>query len=215
MGTAGVFDVAGPRYRYALAALNALIGYAQTTPVPPAAWVRFEDFLSFVGKVSRTLWPATGKSPKGTDEGLEWRTKRGPFLRRILEVEDSSPLKAREVRNGSEHFDERLDEWIVSLPRSTVEEWQAGTEPTFPAPPMRLINVEAGTLQVAGAHLDLRFMAAELQRLLTKIEELEGHLGVDASRGGPRLSQHPHQAAQRGYLHSREVRSEPVRNGVR
>ncbi|MFD9030541.1 hypothetical protein ACFVZW_05155, partial [Streptomyces sp. NPDC059567] len=144
--------------RYALAALNALIGYAQTTPVPPAAWVCFEDFLSFLGKVSRTLWPATGKSPKGTDEGLEWRTKRGPFLRRILEVEDSSPLKAREVRNGSEHFDERLDEWIVSLPRPTVEEWQAGTKPTF-------------------------------------------------------------QAAQRGYLHgylrSREVRFEPVRNGVR
>ncbi|MFG2933219.1 hypothetical protein [Streptomyces achromogenes] len=159
--------------RYALAALNALIGCAQTTPVPPAAWVCFEDFLSFVGKVSRTLWPATGKSPKGTDEGLEWRTKRGPFLRRILEVEDSSPLKAREVRNGSEHFDERLDEWIVSLPRPTVEEWQAGTKPTLPAPPMRLINVEAGTIQVAGADLDLRFMAVELQRLLTKIEELE------------------------------------------
>ncbi|MEU2673857.1 hypothetical protein ABZ622_34335 [Streptomyces sp. NPDC007164] len=88
-------------------------------------------------------------------------------------MEDSSPLEAREVRDGSEHFDERLDEWIVSLPRPTVEEWQAGTKPTYPAPPMRLINVEAGTIQVAGADLDLRFMAAELQRLLTKIEELE------------------------------------------
>ncbi|MFF0432460.1 hypothetical protein ACFYU9_09600 [Streptomyces sp. NPDC004327] len=88
-------------------------------------------------------------------------------------MEDSSPLKAREVRNGSEHFDERLDEWIVSLPRPTAEEWQAGTKPTFPAPPMRLINVEAGTIQVAGADLDLRCMAEELQRLLTKIEELE------------------------------------------
>lgn len=43
----------------------------------------------------------------------------------------------------------------------------------FPAPPMRFINVEAGTIQVADAELDLRFMAAELQRLQTKIEELE------------------------------------------
>ncbi|MFD9796246.1 hypothetical protein ACFWXK_35420 [Streptomyces sp. NPDC059070] len=159
--------------RYALASLTALIAYAQNTPVPPAAWVCFEDFLSFLGKVSRTLWPAAGKGPNGTDKGLEWRTQRGPFLRKILEVEDSSPLKAREVRNGSEHFDERLDEWIVSLPRPTVEEWQAGTKPTFPAPPMRLIDIEAGTIQVAGADLDLRFMAEELQRLLAKIEELE------------------------------------------
>ncbi|GAA4788574.1 hypothetical protein GCM10023220_11460 [Streptomyces ziwulingensis] len=34
--------------RYALAALTALIAYAQNTPVPPAAWVCFEDFLSFL-----------------------------------------------------------------------------------------------------------------------------------------------------------------------
>ncbi|MFJ7147974.1 hypothetical protein ACIQVT_07215 [Streptomyces sp. NPDC100445] len=93
-------------------------------------------------------------------------------------MEDSSPLKAREVRNGSEHFDERLDEWIVSLPRPTAEEWRAGTKPAFPAPPMRLINVEAGTIQVAGVDLDLRFMAEELQRVLTKIEELEPSVAV-------------------------------------
>jgi len=163
--------------RYALAALDSLIGYAQTTPVPPAAWVCFEDFLSFLGKVSRTLWPA-GRNPYGTEEGWKWRTKRGPFLRKILEVEDSSPLKAREVRNGSEHFDERLDEWIVSLPRPTVEEWQAGARPEFAVPPMRLIDAEAGTIHVAGADLDLRFMVEELQRLLTKIEELEPSVAV-------------------------------------
>ncbi|MFK0137733.1 hypothetical protein [Streptomyces murinus] len=164
--------------RYALTALTALIAYAQSTPVPPVAWVCFEDFLSFLGKVSRTLWPAHSKGPNGTDRGLEWRTKRGPFLRKILEVEDSSPLKAREVRNGSEHFDERLDEWIVSLPRPTVEECQAGTKPTFPAPPIRFINVEARTIQVAGADLDLLPMAEELQRLLAKVEELEPSVAV-------------------------------------
>ncbi|MGW0855079.1 hypothetical protein [Streptomyces sp. NPDC002690] len=38
---------------------------------------------------------------------------------------------------------------------------------------MRFINVAAGTIQVAGADVDLRFMAEELQRLLSKIEEPE------------------------------------------
>jgi hypothetical protein len=159
--------------RYALAALDALMDYAQQTPVPPAAWVAFEDFLNFTGKISRTLWPVEQKGPKGTAEGLIWRKGRGPFLREILEVSDSSPLEAREVRNGSEHFDERLDEWIVHLPRPTVEEWHAGTRPEFPAPPMRLVDMEVRTIQVAGANLDLRLMDQELRRLLAKIGELE------------------------------------------
>ncbi|MFC5915671.1 hypothetical protein [Streptomyces pulveraceus] len=158
--------------RYALAALDALIDSAQNAPVPPGAWVCFEDFLSFPGKVSRTLWPAQGKGPSGTDEGLERRKKRGPFLRKILEVEDSSPLKARKARKGSEHFDERLDEWVVSTPRPTVEEWQADTKPMFPAPPTRLIDAKAGTVHVAGADLDLRFMAEELQRLRPRSRSL-------------------------------------------
>lgn len=137
--------------RHALAALAALMDYARQTPTPPAAWVCFEDFLTFLGKVSRSLWPVQSKGPEGTDEGLKWRKERGPFLREILDVDNSSPLAAREVRNGGEHFDERLDEWIVHLPRPTVEEWQAGTRPEFQAPPMRLIDAENGTIHVAGA----------------------------------------------------------------
>lgn len=110
-----------------------MIGYARTTPVAPAAWVCFEDFLSFLGKVPRTLWPVrpvTGKKgPNVTEEGLEWRKKRGPFLRTLLEVKDSSPLKDHEVRNGGEHFDERLDEWIVSLPRPTSRSGRRAPSP--------------------------------------------------------------------------------------
>ncbi|MFI1655580.1 hypothetical protein ACH4ZU_11835 [Streptomyces sp. NPDC020472] len=159
--------------RYALAALDALMDYSQQTPAPPAAWVAFEDFLNFTGKISRTLWPIEKKGPKGTPEGLIWRKGRGSYLREVLEVSDSSPLEAREVRNGSEHFDERLDEWIVHLPRPTAEEWQAGIRPEFAAPPMRLVDVEAGTIQVDGAQLDLRLMDKELRRLLAKIGELE------------------------------------------
>src|SRR5690348_582338 len=121
--------------RYALAALEALVDLARSAPVPPAAWICFEDLLSFTGKVSRMLWPVEKKGKGQTDEGVRWRRARGAYLRDALAVEDESPLAAREVRNGSEHFDERLDEWIVHLPRPTLEDLQDGAITEIPAPP--------------------------------------------------------------------------------
>ncbi|MEU2714795.1 hypothetical protein [Streptomyces sp. NPDC007205] len=67
-------------------------------------------------------------------------------------MQDESPLAAREVRNGSEHFDERLDEWIVHLPRPTLEDLQ-----------------DSAITEL----LDLKLMAEELRRILARIETLE------------------------------------------
>jgi hypothetical protein len=159
--------------RYALAALESLVDLARSTPVPPAAWICFEDLLNFTGKVSRMLWPVEKKGKGQTNEGVQWRKARGAYLRDVLEMGDGSPLKAREVRNGSEHFDERLDEWIVRLPRPTLEDVQAGTAAQLPAPPMRLVDTQAWTIEVDGAKLDLKLMYEELRSLLAKIAERE------------------------------------------
>lgn len=56
--------------RYALAALTALTAYAQNTPAPPAAWVCFEDFLSFLGKVSRDSMARPWEGSERDRQGL-------------------------------------------------------------------------------------------------------------------------------------------------
>ncbi|MGW1659093.1 hypothetical protein [Streptomyces atratus] len=159
--------------RYALDALEMLLDRARLDPVPPSAWIYLEDVLVFTGKVSRMLWPVEKKSKGQTDEGLQWRLKRGPYLRKVLGVDDGSPLKDRQVRNGSEHFDEHLDEWVVHHPRPTREDLEADALAELPAPPMRLINAQSRTVEVVGVRFELGPVDQELRRILARIEELQ------------------------------------------
>lgn len=64
-------------------------------------------FLISASNASKLLWGAGN-----TDEEAEaLRGARKP-LRESVEVEDSSPLNSRKLRNSFEHFDERLDTWF-------------------------------------------------------------------------------------------------------
>ncbi|MCX4971258.1 hypothetical protein OHA98_42430 [Streptomyces sp. NBC_00654] len=177
--------------RYALEALERLMTQAHLDPMPPAAWFYLESFLAFTGKVSRMLRPVEQKSHGQTNEGVQWRLKRGAYLRSVLGIEDASPLCERGVRNASEHFDERLDEWVVHHPRPTLTDLESGTA-TFPAPPMRLINAQSWTVEVVDVVLELKPVDQELRRILARIEELQPLAGL----------QNPEAAAMLGSLFS-------------
>jgi hypothetical protein len=62
------------------------------------------EALSHVAALSRYFWPAKGKP---------LHLARAKRLREALGIDDSSPLADRGLRNVLEHFDERLDTFLL------------------------------------------------------------------------------------------------------
>jgi len=63
-----------------------------------------QEALTHVAALSRFFWPVR-KSPLAQ--------ARGKRLRATFGIEEGSPLQSRELRNALEHFDERLDEFLL------------------------------------------------------------------------------------------------------
>jgi hypothetical protein len=72
----------------------------------PQLFGHLQNIIQQSGAISRYFWP----SKAGKDSIHERRASR---LRSGLQVADSSPLKKRGLRNGLEHFDERLDIYLT------------------------------------------------------------------------------------------------------
>jgi hypothetical protein len=68
--------------------------------------------LQHAGLASKLLWPPG--SPIGFKN--KRAKSRSRHLRGTLGIEDSHPLKNRSLRDHFEHYDERLDDWLVNSP---------------------------------------------------------------------------------------------------
>lgn len=73
----------------------------------PVLFEQLQNILHQAGCLSRYFFPG-GRTPKPIHLA---RAKR---LREALGVEDDNPLAKRGLRNAIEHFDERLDEYLVN-----------------------------------------------------------------------------------------------------
>jgi hypothetical protein len=67
-------------------------------------WMSIQTFLVAGGNISKLLWPSQPNIPD-----------RGTDLRASLGVKDNSCFKTRTFRNHFEHFDERLEDFFLSL----------------------------------------------------------------------------------------------------
>lgn len=70
-----------------------------------ALWYSVQSFLISTANISKLLWPSDKKY-----------ADRGAALRKILAINNNSPLQNRDVRNHFEHYDERLHEWAKNMP---------------------------------------------------------------------------------------------------
>lgn len=67
-----------------------------------------QEAIGHAGVLSKFFWPPNRKGAM-----CRLHKKRGEKLRRSLEVKVDSPLSDRKIRNVWEHFDERLDEFLL------------------------------------------------------------------------------------------------------
>ncbi len=65
-------------------------------------WHAVDSFLSASIAVTNLLWPSTTRKSAQT---------RAAQLRAVIGASAAAPEGLRDVRNGFEHFDERIDEW--------------------------------------------------------------------------------------------------------
>jgi hypothetical protein len=66
---------------------------------------RMQDAITYAGAVARFFWP--------TKQGGRLATARAERLRSFFEIDKSSPISDKSLRNKLEHFDERLDEFLI------------------------------------------------------------------------------------------------------
>lgn len=67
-------------------------------------FIMLQDALTQAAALSRYFWPSREKGVHAL---------RANRLRIAFEMDDQSPLKDRELRNALEHFDERLDNYLL------------------------------------------------------------------------------------------------------
>ena len=75
-----------------------------------------QEGLTHAGSLSRFFWPSKARQGRKLGRTLgQLRDARAEKLRAAFQLSDESPLKDRGIRDALEHFDERLDEYLLSL----------------------------------------------------------------------------------------------------
>lgn len=82
-------------------------------------WFALDAALGALGNMSKVFWPSG--SPK-----LPLTLERCAHMRRIYQLTDDSLLNDRAVRNGFEHFDERIDSWHLRSERHNFVDRMVG-----------------------------------------------------------------------------------------
>ncbi len=132
---------------------------------PDFIFAAVQEALTYAGALSRFFWPMKA------DKKLAFR--RGARLRQAFELDDTSPLKWRRLRNAFEHFDEDLDQFLL--------EDRAGY--FFPSPIIgdhhladddlghifKLVDPSGGVCVLLGNKFEFRPIQAEVERILVSV----------------------------------------------
>lgn len=71
-----------------------------------------QEAVGHAAALSRYFWPSPF-GPKNKPNLLNLKQKRGEYLRELFILDDNSPLYNRDLRNAWEHFDEKLDVYLI------------------------------------------------------------------------------------------------------
>lgn len=132
-----------------------------------------QEAIGHIAALSRYFWPSpAGK--KNKQHAL--RMARGEKLREHLGLTDESPLADRELRNAWEHFDEKLDTYVLSndagyfFPTPLMDSHTLADEAVGKI--FKLIDTENECLVLLGKKFFFRPLRDELERVFSQHEEL-------------------------------------------
>ena len=74
-----------------------------------------QEGIGHAAALSRYFWPSLNHQKKRKTPIEQLRYERGQKLCRSFQLNSNSPLKNRSLRNAWEHFDERLDRYLLGL----------------------------------------------------------------------------------------------------
>lgn len=92
-------------------------------------------------------------------------------LRKAFQLDDSSPLKDRSLRDALEHFDERLDQFLLVndaghfFPTPMIDDHTLVDEPT--AKIFKLVDPTEGYFAILGKKYQFEPIMPEVARILT------------------------------------------------
>jgi hypothetical protein len=127
-------------------------------------WYSVQALLVAAGNVSKLMWPPSSRIPQ-----------RGAELRRSLDVPEDSILRPRAFRNHFEHFDERLEEWMLSSERHNFADSNVMPPGAIvgldPSDFLRNLDPTTLTLTFRGDSYELRPLVEEIGALWRKTSE--------------------------------------------
>ncbi len=132
-------------------------------------------FFSSVGVIAKILDPHPKKISKFYDQSLA----RGEALRNALQVGLKSKILDRSVRDGLEHIDERIDEYLETNPSVIYESWiieRVGHDERLNTRTvMRYFDSSSSSFRLVNATGNLDEFAKELEGLRNRLTT-QGHI---------------------------------------
>lgn len=136
-----------------------------------------QSMLTAAAQISKLFWPPTMRGV--SDERRVWAEARGHQLREWGLPDEM--LASRSVRNGLEHFDERLDSIYFEDPAVLVAPpFALGSSPGWMVPEMpqlRYLHVDPPrlTFSVLNEGVDLNRLAKIVEEVDLRLEAIDGH----------------------------------------
>ena len=134
------------------------------------------EALGHAAALSRFFWPSRVEAKKSSGVQLLKNT-RARKLRQAFDLNEDSPLKDRRLRNALEHFDERLDRYMLAdsagffFPGPMVGDHQLADDPTGHI--FKLVDPKAQCFVLLGEKFYFRPLRKEVSRVHRRANEMD------------------------------------------
>ena len=136
------------------------------------------EALAHAASLSRFFWPSHAAG-KHTADLKTLKNRRAKKLRRAFGLADKSPLKDRQLRDALEHFDERLDRFLLDhhvgyfFPGPMVKDHTLSDESAGKI--FKLVDPEAACFVLLGKKYFFAPVRKEVFHIFEEVEHMDQH----------------------------------------